>query len=280
MKRKVIVITGVSSGIGLAAAQKLISQDCVVFGTVRSESDGNRLQRNLGPLFKPLMLDVTDPSAIASAVLLVAEWLEGDVLSMLVNNAGIAVSGPLEYITPDEMRYQMEVNVIGCLRITQAFLPLLKSREKGQVPGKIVHISSVSGMFTTPFMGPYCASKHALEAMNDAWRRELSLYGIEVVSILPGPVKTEIWRKATEDQRVFPSGVYDPFLERRKEIIARRSKGAIQPEIIAHLIWGIMTGNKRKARYVVSKNKWLFTFLKLLPFRMGDKMIMNALRGK
>lgn len=280
MKRKVIVITGVSSGIGLAAAQKLISQDCVVFGTVRSESDGNRLQRNLGPLFKPLMLDVTDPSAIASAVLLVAEWLEGDVLSMLVNNAGIAVSGPLEYITPDEMRYQMEVNVIGCLRITQAFLPLLKSREKGQVPGKIVHISSVSGMFTTPFMGPYCASKHALEAMNDAWRRELSLYGIEVVSILPGPVKTEIWRKATEDHRVFPSGVYDPFLERRKEIIARRSKGAIQPEIIAHLIWGIMTGNKRNARYVVSKNKWLFTFLKLLPFRMGDKMIMNALKGK
>jgi NAD(P)-dependent dehydrogenase (short-subunit alcohol dehydrogenase family) len=280
MKNKVVVITGVSSGIGLATARKMINQDCIVFGTVRSESDGNRLQRNLGPGFRPLILDVTDPPAITRAVLLVAEWLEGDVLAMLVNNAGIAVSGPMEYITPEEMRYQMEVNVIGCMRITQAFLPLLKSRDTGQVPGKIIHISSVSGIFTTPFMGPYCASKHALEAMNDAWRRELSLYGIAVVSILPGPVKTEIWRKATEDQRAFPSGVYDPYLERRKEIIARRSKGAIEPEIIANLIWDIMAGNKTKARYIISKNKWLFTFLKLLPFRMGDKMIMNALKGK
>jgi NAD(P)-dependent dehydrogenase (short-subunit alcohol dehydrogenase family) len=280
MKNKVIVITGVSSGIGLAAAQKLIEQDCVVFGTVRSESDGNRLQRNLGTRFKPLILDVTDPVAIASAVLLVSEWLEGDVLAMLVNNAGLAISGPLEYIAPEEMRYQMEVNVIGCMRITQAFLPLLKSRQIGQVPGKIVHMSSVSGIFTTPFMGPYCASKHALEAMNDAWRRELSLYGIAVVSILPGPVKTEIWRKATEDQRPFPAGVYDPFLERRNEIIARRSKGAIKPEIIANLICDIMTGNKTKARYIVSKNKWLFTLLRILPFRIGDSMIMNALKGK
>jgi NAD(P)-dependent dehydrogenase (short-subunit alcohol dehydrogenase family) len=278
MIEKIIMVTGVSSGIGLAVTEKFINEGWTVFGSVRSESDGNRLQRQFGRNYKPLLIDITQEFSIIQSVRLVKEYLDGRTLSLLVNNAGIAVSGPMEYITAEEMRYQFEVNVIGCMLVTQLFLPLLKS-EDGINSGKIIHISSVSGIFTTPFMGPYAASKHAIEAMNDAWRRELSLYGIQVYNIQPGPIKTEIWRKAVEETKSYPSGVYDPFLKNRKAIIAKRSSGALKPEIIADKVWNIASEkHPYRFHFLISSNKWIFRLIKMLPTIWADKLIMNQLK--
>ena len=152
MNEKIIVVTGVSSGIGLAVTEKFIKEGWTVFGSVRSETDGNRLQRQFGHNYKPLIIDVTQKQTIVQSVRLVEEYLEGRTLALLVNNAGVAISGPMELITEEEMRYQLDVNVIGCMLVTQLYLPLLKSKD-GLNSGKIIHISSISGIFTTPFMG-------------------------------------------------------------------------------------------------------------------------------
>jgi NAD(P)-dependent dehydrogenase (short-subunit alcohol dehydrogenase family) len=279
MSEKIIVVTGVSSGIGFSVTEKFIKEGWTVFGSVRSESDGNRLQRQFGHNYKPLIIDVTQQQTIVQSVRLVEEYLEGRTLALLVNNAGVAISGPMEHITEEEMRYQLDVNVIGCMLVTQLYLPLLKSKD-GLNSGKIIHISSVSGIFTTPFMGPYAASKHALEAMNDAWRRELSFYGIQVFNIQPGPIKTEIWRKAKEESKSYPTGVYDSFLKNRNAIIDKRATGALNPKIIADKVWNI-TNNKHSSRFhfLISRNKWIFLLLKVLPTIWADKLIMRQLKN-
>jgi NAD(P)-dependent dehydrogenase (short-subunit alcohol dehydrogenase family) len=281
VKTKVIVVTGVSSGIGFAIASLFTSKGYTVFGSVRTESDGNRVQRLLGPLYKPLVFDLTDGNAILSAANLVEDFLEGNSLSLLVNNAGIAVSGPLEFVSVEEMNYQLQVNVTGVLKVTQVFLPLLGSRDKsGSSKGKVINISSVSGMFTTPFMGPYCASKHALESLTDAMRREFSLYGIVVISILPGPIDTPIWTKAIAENRNYPDSIYAPFLRVKDQIIKKRSAGALSPVVISELVFKICQSANPKKRYYVGNKFWLIRFFKLLPTSFVDRLILKAmLRG-
>jgi len=192
---KYILITGVSSGIGYAAAKDLIEQGCKVFGSVRKAADGERVRAELGESFIPLLFDVNDAEKLAAAVAQVASTVGPDGLAGLVNNAGVSCSGPLMHLPLEEFEQVMAINVTGLLRVTQAFLPLLGAGKRSENPGRIVNVSSVSGGVAIPMMGGYSASKYAVEAVTDTLRRELSIYGIQVAGIEPGPTKTPIWSK-------------------------------------------------------------------------------------
>src|SRR5919202_51773 len=164
---KTILITGVSTGIGYGAARQFIQRSYTVFGSVRAQADADRLQAELGDQFVPLLFDVTDTEAVASAVQLVTERLTDSGLGGLINNAGIAIGGPLQYQPIDVIRQHFEVNVLGLIQVTQAFLPLLGARDNHPVrPGRIQNISSVNGQIAIPFMGAYVGSKHAVEGMS------------------------------------------------------------------------------------------------------------------
>lgn len=181
---KSVVITGASTGIGFACSKLLLARGFRVFGSVRKQADADRLRGELGANFMPLLFDVTDEAAVKAAAGEVRAALKGETLAGLVNNAGIAVAGPVTELPIAQFRHQMEVNVIGPVIATQAFAPLL-----GADPamtgerGRIVMISSVAGRNGNPLMAPYSTSKHAVEGLSESLRRELMLFGIDVIEI-------------------------------------------------------------------------------------------------
>src|SRR5271154_6033280 len=194
-----VVITGASTGIGWAAAKLLLARGFRVFGSVRKQADADRLAAEFGANFSPLLFDVTDEAAVKAGAATVRASLGNETLFGLVNNAGIAVPGPLLYVEVDEFRHQLEVNVTGQLIVTQAFVPLLGAdADRKGAPGRIVMISSVGGKNASPFVGPYNASKFALEGFSESLRRELMLFGIDVIVVAPGAVATAIWGKAEQ----------------------------------------------------------------------------------
>ena len=198
---KNILITGVSTGIGYGAARQFIQSGYTVFGSVRTPADANRLQAELGESFTPLVFDVTDAEAIGQAARFLTNHLAGSGLGALINNAGIAIGGPIQDQPMDVFRQHFEVNVLGLVQVTQAFLPLLGARANHPVqPGRIQNISSVNGQVAIPFMGAYVGSKHAVEGLSHSLRRELALFGIRVIIVGPGAVKTPIWGKGTDIQ--------------------------------------------------------------------------------
>ena len=211
---KHVLITGVSTGIGYAAAQAFVLKGYHVYGSVRRQVDADQLDRTLGPQFSPLLFDVTDHAAIADAAKKVQAEIGREGLACLINNAGMATSGPLMLQPLDDVRRQFEVNVIGLLAVTQAFLLLLGARENaGHPPGRIINISSVSGKIAVPFIGAYVGSKHAIEGMSQALRRELQLYGIDVIVVGPGTVKTAIWEKPSATELgIFAGSDYAPMM--------------------------------------------------------------------
>src|ERR1700722_3552740 len=192
-----VVITGVSTGIGHASAKVLVDRGFRVFGSVRTREDADRSQKEWGERFVPLLFDVTDESAVRAEAARVSGLLGADTLDGLVNNAGIEVAGPLAYLATDQFRYQLEVNLVGPFVVTKAFLPLLGAdpARKGS-PGRIVNVSSTSGRIAGPFAGAYAASKFGLEGFSDSLRRELLLFGIDVIVIRPGAIVTPIWQKS------------------------------------------------------------------------------------
>ena len=183
-----IIVTGASTGIGRAVAEHFLKKGAYVFGSVRKETDAELLKSTLGDHFEPLIFDVRDNEAIKKAAEIVKNRVGTEGVSLLVNNAGIAVSGPLQHLDIEDYQTQFDINVFGVQRVTQAFLPLLGASftTKIKQKGMIINISSISSMVTTPFLGAYSASKIALEYWSDALRRELSIYGIRVVNISAG----------------------------------------------------------------------------------------------
>jgi NAD(P)-dependent dehydrogenase (short-subunit alcohol dehydrogenase family) len=195
--RRSVVVTGASTGIGHACVKVLVGGGFHVFGSVRKPADADRLAKEFGNSFTPLIFDVTDEAAVAAGAKQVEATLGGATLFGLVNNAGIAVPGPLLYLKVDDFRHQLAVNLTGQLIVTQSFAPLLGAdRERKGAPGRIVMISSVGGKNALPFAGPYAASKFALEGLSESLRRELMLFGIDVIVVAPGSVATPIWDKA------------------------------------------------------------------------------------
>src|SRR5215510_4870930 len=194
---KSVVITGVSTGIGWGTTKVLIQKGFRVFGSVRKTQDAERLSKEFGANFIPLIFDVTDEAAVQAGARQVQEQLNGETLFGLVNNAGIAVPAPLIHQSTDDFRHQLEVNLVSVLIVTKAFVPLLGSdRSLTGNPGRIINMSSVGGKRGGPFLGAYVTSKHGLEGFSETLRRELMLYGIDVIIIGPGAIATPIWDKA------------------------------------------------------------------------------------
>jgi NAD(P)-dependent dehydrogenase (short-subunit alcohol dehydrogenase family) len=277
---KSVVVTGVSTGIGWGTAKVLTKKGIRVFGSVRKVADGERLQKEFGTNFVPLLFDVTDTKAIAAGAATVREALKGETLMGLVNNAGIAVSGPLLYLPADELRTQMEVNLVGVLNTTQAFAPLLGAdRSLTGKPGRIVNISSVGGKRAFPFIGPYAASKHALEGFSESLRRELMLFGIDVIIIGPGAVKTAIWDKAEQvDTSRYANTPYGPYIERfSKFFIEQGRKSGLPPEKLGRVILHALTTASPKVRYAVVPN---FIQDRLIPALLRRRMIDRIVAGR
>lgn len=272
-----VVITGASTGIGEACAKRLAQAGFHVFAGVRKVNDGAALQQAVGDRLTPLLLDVTDAAQIATAMDTVATALGKHGLVGLVNNAGIALGGPLEFLPMPELHRQMEVNVYGALAVTQAFLPLLR-----RATGRIVNMSSISGLAASPFLGPYAASKHALEALSDALRMELRPWGIQVVLVEPGNIATPIWQKGLTlaDQLLdqLPpqaQAYYGPIFPFMRDMLAQ-SRGT-PADAVAKVVEQALTVQRPKARYVVGSDARLRIWIERLPTRWRDSLIATRL---
>lgn len=277
---KAVVITGVSSGIGNATARALLERGYRVFGSVRSAEDADRLQAEFGEAFTPLLFDVTDSAAIAAAVTQVQAALGEQGLYALINNAGIAVPGPLKEVSLAQFRQHFEVNLLGLLDVTQQFLPLLGGElDSPYPPGRIINISSTSGRVAYPFMGAYAASKHALEALSDSLRREMLLYGIDVVVIQPGTTNTPIKEKFASQVRAYEEGDYGPvFIEFEKQMV-KRETGGLPVEKVVNVIVQAVESERPRIRYAVPR-KWLTSWIlpRLVPDRWLDHFARNRLQ--
>jgi NAD(P)-dependent dehydrogenase (short-subunit alcohol dehydrogenase family) len=258
----------------------LVANGYRVFGSVRKETDATALKAALGESFTPLLFDVTDEAAIGAAVIQVEQQLNGQSLRGLINNAGVAVPGPLMHLPLEDFRRQLEINVTGALAVTQAFLPLLGAKKNApQPPGRIVNISSVSGKIVYPFLAPYAISKHALEALSDGLRRELLIYGIDVIVIEPGSVKTPIWEKAAEeDTGRFADTDYAEILKGMQETFVNQGRKGMAVEVVTKAIREALEAERPKTRYALPR-KWLTGWFipRLLPDRWLDRIMAGRL---
>lgn len=271
-----VVVTGTSTGIGHGIADVLLKRGFKVFGTVRQQVDADRLQSEFGDAFTPLLMDVTDQPAILRAADQVRASLGQTKLAGLVNNAGIAVPGPLFHQPAADFRRQLEVNLVAPMMVTQAFAKLLGSdRTREGSAGRVINISSVGGKIGAPFLGAYAASKHGLEGMSESLRRELMLYGIDVILVEPGYVNTPTLDKAeAEDFKIYRNTDYGPSLARFvKAFIAEGRKG-LPARAIGEVVHTALTVRKPKIVYTVVQQKLKnWTLPMLLPRRTLDRLI-------
>jgi len=278
---RAVVITGASTGIGAACALHLDRLGFVVFAGVRKSEDGVVLQKAGSDRLVPLELDVTDRTTIQKSHAVVFEASKDRGLFGLINNAGIAVVGPLEAVPISDLRQQLEVNVIGQVAVTQAFLPLIR-----QARGRIINMGSIAGRAATPLMGPYSASKFALEAITDALRLEVQQWGIHVSIIEPGAIATPIWNKsaieAAERETAIETelrALYKPVVAAVRKVVGEASKRAISPDAVAKVVEAALTLPNPKTRYLVGTDAKLRALMaKLLPDRISDKLLTSILR--
>ncbi len=270
-----VLITGASKGIGEAAALHLAEQGFRVFAGVRAEADATALRTKGPERLTPVPLDVTDAASIAAAVRTLEERSPAG-LHGLVNNAGIVMAAPLEFLPLEQFRRQLEVNVVGVLAVTQAALPLLRV---GQ--GRIVNVSSINGRMATPFAGAYAASKFALEALSDALRMELRRWHIGVSVIQPGAVQTPIWATSTTRALAIAQAMpprakelYGGIFRMMAERAGEPPKRAIPPLRVARTIARALTARRPKTRYLVGNDARLGALLvALLPDRVRDRIL-------
>lgn len=258
---------------------RLAREGCRVIAGVRKAEDGERLSAEAQRL-EWILLDVTDAAQIGAATEQVTRSVAESGLAGLVNNAGIAIGGPLEFVTSDVLRRQFEVNVIGLHAVTTAFLPLVR---RGR--GRIVHIGSISGRIASPFIGPYTASKHAVEALTDTLRLELAPEGIHVAVIEPGQVRTPIWDKAVSTSekvtgRLSPEGLarYATRLRVFQWLLERAPRVAVPPERVADAVVHALLAPEPRTRYVVGRDAKIRLWLsRLLPDRLMDSLVLSTL---
>src|SRR3977135_1493270 len=274
-----VVITGASTGIGWATAKLLIDRGFRVFGSVRKQADADRLKREFGANFTALRFDVTNEAAVRGAGHQVRRAVRGETLFGLVNNAGIAVPGPVFELAADEFRRQMDVNIIGPIISTQAFGPLLGSDPSLKGPrGRIVMISSVAGKNGNPLTAAYAASKHAIEGLSESLRREMMLFGIDVIIIAPGPVKTPIWSKAEDaDISRYENSPFFPALERIRKFVALLGESGLPAEKVGELIHHALTAPNPRSRCQTAPDPMRHFLTAVLPKRMVDRIIAKRL---
>lgn len=269
-RARAVVVTGASSGIGLDACRELVEHGFVVFGTVRRHED-EAAPRGAGAT--PVLLDVTDQASVRAARDRVSSLMNGALLAGLVNNAGISGAGPIELLDLDEFRSMLEVNALGAVAVTQAFLPMLK-----EARGRIVNLSSVAGRIAPPFMAPYAASKSALEAISDCLRRELHPFGIDVIVIQPGIVHTPIWKKgADRDLSPVLNTPYERVMRSMKDHAASVDDRAMPPARVSRAILHALTARRPPARIPVVRHRLLYALSCWVPDRLRDRRIAARL---
>ena len=276
--RGAVVITGASSGIGEACALHLERLGFTVFAGIRNEKDRDALVQGSEGRITPIAVEVTDPVSVAAAAELVARSVGSAGLHGLVNNAGIAVGGPLEFLPLGEIRRQFEVNVLGQIAVTQAFLPLLRAAR-----GRIVNMSSIAGRAGFPYIGPYSASKYALEALSDALRMELLPWGISVSVVEPGDVATPIWKKslaaAQRTAEGFPAralDLYGPAMDAAIRASEKAAAAGFPPGLVARAVEHALAAAHPKTRYLVGPGVGFRAFLKtVLPDRLFDRLVIG-----
>ncbi len=249
-------MTGASSGIGQATAARLARTGWRVLAGVRRPGEAPEGTEEL-------LLDVTDPPS-----------LELDALDGLVNNAGIAVAGPLEFLPPDELRRQLEVNVVGQLRVTQMVLPALRATR-----GRIINVGSISGRSSLPFLGAYAMSKFALEAMTDALRVELRPWGIHVAIVEPGTIKTPMWTRELPDPPAEALTLYGDRIAAFRAFALKRSASGAPAESVAEVIEDALTVPRPRARYLVGRDARIRAGVERLPERLRDRVYQRVLGG-
>ena len=274
---RTILVTGVSTGIGRAIAEELLeTNEYYVIGSVRKNGDASYLSKKYDKTFFEVIFDVTKKEEIESGKEEVKKILSenGSYLSCVINNAGIALGGPVRYLDVDIFRKQFEVNFFGLIEVTKCFMNLLIDSNKYKMKNKIINIGSISGKRSYPFVAPYTSSKHALEGFTDALRRELMIHDVDVVLIQPGPIRTPIWEKAPDIED-------NPFLNTEYEIPLRKfNKGYIKlgvdgfpPKVIGERVVEIMKTNTPKTRHVITPRIFKnFLIPGFLPDRWVDKM--------
>ena len=276
-----VVITGVSSGIGYSTAKILCNAGYFVYGSVRKQEHADKLSQELGKNFQPLIFDVTNNQAILKSIDIVKKNLKkGESLAGLINNAGIALGGPVSIIDTNVFRKQFDVNFFGLIDVTKAYLPLLGAYKNSPQQGKIINISSISGLRSNAFTAPYCASKFALEAFSDSIRKELMLYGVDVILIEPGPFKTDIWDKTPDpDNNEFIGSDYEISLKKFYKLVIEFGKKSWHPDIIGNRIKNILQDQKPATRHIITPNRFYNYFLSgILPTRIYDKLEAKKLK--
>lgn len=272
-----VVVTGAAKGIGRACVVRLARRFRVYAG-VRKLEDGESLRAEAGASVVPIRLEVTDADAVRAAGDFVRTDLNGAKLAGLVNNAGIAVAGPLEFLPIEELRRQLEVNVISQVAMMQAMLPMLR-----EARGRIVNIGSISGLSALPMTGPYAASKFALEAITDSLRVELLPSGVDVIIIEPGVIATPIWQTSLAAGEKVLAEMPDKAHEYYGTVIARvkeramNGMGGLPADEVARVVEHALTASKPKTRYIVGRDARLRAMLRFLPDRMRDRIIARQL---
>ena len=277
---RTVVITGASTGIGEACAMRLDRHGWRVFAGVRKDADGERLKQQASDRLTPIMLDVTDEAQIAAAKEAVGATVGEAGLDGLVNNAGVGIGGPLEFLTPQDLRQQLEVNVVGQIAVTQAFLSQIRKAH-----GRVVNIGSIAGRMSAPFMGPYSASKFAMEALTDALRQELRPWGIHVAIIEPGSIATPIWEKtramADEMEKNLPEEamrLYGEAISALRQAVSKFEEAGIPPDEVAKFVQHALTAKRPKTRYVVGRDAQIQRVLaKVVPDRVRDGLVARQL---
>jgi NAD(P)-dependent dehydrogenase (short-subunit alcohol dehydrogenase family) len=277
---KSILITGTSTGIGRACALYLDRLGFRVFAGVRREEDALSIKEEASQQLTTLLIDVTNRSMIEEAVSLIQNRVGEAGLYGLVNNAGYSVSGPFEIVSLDDVKQQFEVNLFGAIAITQACIPLLR-----RAKGRVVNIGSIAGIVPLPFLGPYSASKFALEAFNDALRLEVIKWGMEVVMINPGSIQTPIWDKsisiAKESRRslnIEEERLYGKVLDKMMITAEKTAARGVHPDEVSKAVADALRSKRPKSRYIVGRDaKLQYLLSKVLPARSLDRLKMKVM---
>jgi len=279
-----VLVTGASSGIGRAIAVDLAAAGLQVFGSVRGEPDAQALQdatpADALPI-RALLFDVQDRDSIDAAAAELTELLGDEGLTALINNAGISIAGPLEYLPEEAFQKQIDVNLTGVLRCVQAFMPLLKIAR-----GRIVNISSMSGRVGFPMVGAYSTSKYALEGLSDSLRLELKVHGMEVSVVQPGSMATPIWQRsrqrAEEIMKQIPERgrkEYSQMISQALATTESNGEESADPQLCADVVRHAVLAKRPRTRYAVGTDAKRLLFLRrwLLSDRMLDKLILRNL---
>ena len=271
--QQAVVVTGASTGIGRAIALALDASGFRVFAGVRKEADGEKLRRDAGPGLTPVLVDVTDDSSIARAVGTVAKPTNGRLFG-LVNNAGVGLGGPLELVPITKTRELFEINVIGLLAVTKAFLPLLRKAH-----GRVVNIGSLAGILAMPGASSYAASKFAVQAITDSLRVELEPFGVQVTIVDPGAIESALWEKGRAQKKSILEAapqelmdLYAPLIEIGRRL-GEHPRDILPPSSVADDVVHALTAKKPKARYLVGPGPKKASRLARMPVRLRDSLL-------